>query len=248
MKIIATIEARMTSSRLPGKVLMRVKKKSFLEYLVERLRKIKELDEIILCTTRNNTDDILIKKAKELKIKFFRGSENNVLSRVVSAVKKYEADVVVQITADCPIIDYKIVEQAIKLFKSKKYDCVSNSFVRSFPDGMDVNVIKAKALYKTKLFAKTKSYKEHVTLFIKDNPKIFKIKNFIADKKNYWPELGVTLDEKKDYLLLRRIINYFYTKKYFFECNDIIKIVRKKNWISINNVVIRKGYNRKNLK
>jgi spore coat polysaccharide biosynthesis protein SpsF len=248
MKIIATIEARMTSSRLPGKVLMRVKKKSFLEYLVERLRKIKELDEIILCTTRNNTDDILIKKAKELKIKFFRGSENNVLSRVVSAVKKYEADVVVQITADCPIIDYKIVEQAIKLFKSKKYDCVSNSFVRSFPDGMDVNVIKAKALYKTKLFAKTKPYKEHVTLFIKDNPKIFKIKNFIADKKNYWPELGVTLDEKKDYLLLRRIINYFYTKKYFFECNDIIKIVKKKNWISINNVVIRKGYNKKNLK
>ena len=201
-----------------------------------------------MCTTKNNTDNVLIQKAKELNIKFFRGSENNVLSRVVSAVKKHEADVVVQITADCPIIDYKIIRQAIKIFKTKKYDCVSNSFVRSFPDGMDVNVIKAKALFKTKLLAKTKSYKEHVTLFIKDNPKTFKIKNFIAGKKNYWPELGITLDEKKDFLLLRKIINYFFKKKYFFECEDIIKLVKKKNWITINNDVIRKGYNKKNLK
>ena len=75
--------------------------------------------------------------------------------------------------------------------------------MRSFPDGMDVNVIKAKALFKTKLLAKTKSYKEHVTLFIKDNPKTFKIKNFIAGK-NYWPELGITLDEKKDFYYLEK--------------------------------------------
>ena len=238
----------MTSSRLPGKVLLRVKKKSFLEYLIERLKKIKELDEIILCTTRNSTDDVLVKRAKELNIKFFRGSENNVLSRVVSAVKKYKADVVVQITADCPIIDYKIVKQAIRIFKTKKYDCVSNSFIRSFPDGMDVNVFKAKALYKTKKLAKTNLYKEHVTLFIKDNPKIFKIKHLLADKKNYWPELGVTLDEKKDYLLIKKIINYFCKKNYFFECKDIIKLVKRNKWIKLNKDVIRKGYNKNNLR
>ncbi len=248
MKIVATIEARMTSTRLPGKVLMKVKKKTFLEYLVERLKKINELDEIILCTTRNNTDDVLVKKSKELNIKFFRGSENNVLSRVVSATKKYKADVVVQITADCPIIDYKIIRKAISIFKKKKYDCVSNSFIRSFPDGMDVNVLNAKALYKTKSLAKSNLYKEHVTLFVKDNPKIFKIKHIVADKNNYWPELGVTLDEKKDYLLLKNIINYFYEKNYFFECKDIIKLVKKKKWIKINKNVIRKGYNKKNLR
>ena len=248
MKIVATIEARMTSSRLPGKVLLKVKKKTFLEYLVERLKKVKEIDEIILCTTKNDTDDVLVTKAKKLNIKFFRGSENNVLSRVVSAVKKHNADTVVQITADCPIIDYKIIRRAISVFKKGKYDCVSNSFIRSFPDGMDVNVLKANALYKTKKLAKTKSYKEHVTLFLKDNPKIFKIKHILADKNNYWPELGVTLDEKKDYLILKNIINYFHQKKYFFECKDIIKLVKRKNWIKINKNVVRKGYNKNKLR
>ena len=108
MKIVATIEARMTSSRLPGKVIMKVKNKTLLEYLIDRLKQIKEIDDIILCTTKNHTDDILVKKAMELNVKYFRGSENNVLSRVVGAVKKFKADAVVQITADCPIIDYKI--------------------------------------------------------------------------------------------------------------------------------------------
>jgi spore coat polysaccharide biosynthesis protein SpsF len=247
MKIVATIEARMTSSRLPGKVIMKVRKKILIAYLVERLKKIKNLDDIILCTTKNKTDDVLVKEAKKLNIKCFRGSENNVLGRVVNALKKFKADVVVQITADCPIIDYKIIKQAITIYNKNNYDCVSNSFVRSFPDGMDVSVVNSKSLIKTNILAKKKKHREHVTLFIKENPKIFKIKNLIASKKNYWPELGVTLDEKKDYLLIKKIINFFYHKKYFFECSDIIELVRKKNWIKINESVDRKGYNKKDL-
>jgi spore coat polysaccharide biosynthesis protein SpsF len=247
MKIVATIEARMTSSRLPGKVIMKVRKKILIAYLVERLKKIKNLDDIILCTTKNKTDDELVKEAEKLNIKCFRGSENNVLGRVVNALKKFKADVVVQITADCPIIDYKIIKQAITIYNKNNYDCVSNSFVRSFPDGMDVSVVNSKSLIKTNILAKKKKHREHVTLFIKENPKIFKIKNLIASKKNYWPELGVTLDEKKDYLLIKKIINFFYHKKYFFECSDIIELVRKKNWIKINESVDRKGYNKKNL-
>ncbi len=247
MKTVATIEARMTSTRLPGKVIMKVKKKMLLVYLVERLKKVKEIEEIILCTTKNKTDDVLVEQAKKLNIKFFRGSENNVLSRVVNALRKFKADTIVQITADCPIIDYKIIKQAISIYNKNKYDCVSNSFVRSFPDGMDVSVVKSKSLIKTNTLAKKKKHKEHVTLFIRENPKIFKIKNLIATKKNYWPELGVTLDEKKDYLLIKKIINYFYHKKYFFECSDIIKLVKKKNWIKINEDVDRKGYNKEEL-
>ena len=226
---------------------MKVRKKTLIAYLVERLKKIKNLDDIILCTTKNKTDDVLVEEAEKLNIKCFRGSENNVLGRVVNALKKFEADVVVQITADCPIIDYRIIKQAITIYNKNNYDCVSNSFVRSFPDGMDVSVVNSKSLIKTNILAKKKKHKEHVTLFIKENPKIFKIKNFIATKKNYWPELGVTLYEKKDYLLIKKIINFFYYKKYFFECGDIIKLVRKKNWIKINENVDRKGYNKKDL-
>ena len=144
MKIVATIEARMTSSRLPGKVIMKVKNKTLLEYLIDRLKQIKEIDDIILCTTKNHTDDILVKKAMELKVKYYRGSENNVLSRVVGAVKKFKADAVIQITADCPIIDYKIIKNVITIFKKNNFDCVSNAFIRSFPDGMDVNMMTVK--------------------------------------------------------------------------------------------------------
>lgn len=247
MKIVATIEARMTSKRLPGKVMLRVKKKPLLEHLVERLKKINDIDEIILCTTKNKKDDVLVNKARDLNIKFFRGSENNVLGRVASAIQRYKGNIVVQITADCPIIDYKIIKRAISIFKKNNYDCVSNSFVRSFPDGMDVSIIKAKSLYKANTLSKSKMHKEHVSLFIKDNPTIFKIKNYIANKKNYWPQLGVTLDEKKDYLLIKKIINYFYNKKYFFECVDIISLVKEKKWIKINQNVNRKGYNKNNL-
>ena len=149
----------MTSSRLPGKVIMKVKKKMLLVYLVERLKKVKEIEEIILCTTKNKTDDILVEQAKKLNIKFFRGSENNVLSRVVNAVKKFKADTIVQITADCPIIDYKIIKQAISIYNKNKYDCVSNSFVRSFPDGMDVSVVNSKSLIKTNTLSKKKNIK-----------------------------------------------------------------------------------------
>jgi len=180
MRIIATIEARMTSTRLPGKVLMKVKKKTLLEFLIERLKKVSEIDDIILCTTKNQTDDILVSKAKQLDIKFFRGSENNVLSRVTGAVKKFKADVVVQITADCPIIDFKIVKNLISIYKNNNYDCVTNAFVRSFPDGMDVSVMKANVLIKSNILSKSQKYKEHVSLFVKSNPKKFKIKNNIT--------------------------------------------------------------------
>ena len=245
MRIIATIEARMNSSRLPGKVLMKVRKKTFLEMLIERLKKIKVLDEIVLCTTRNITDNKLVDAAQKLNIKYYRGSEKNVLKRVFGAAKKFKATAIVQITADCPIIDYKLIEKALSTYNRKKYDCISNCFIRSFPDGMDVNIISYKALKKSFLNAKNKKYKEHVSMYIKENPKKFKIKNVIASKKNYWPQLGVTLDEYKDFLLLRKIINYFYKKKNFFECRDIINIVKKKKWIKINDDVKRKGYEKK---
>ena len=247
MKIVATIEARMTSSRLPGKVIMKVRNKPLLKYLVDRLKNIKAINDIVLCTTTKKTDDVLVKLSKKMRINIYRGSENNVLKRVYYAAKKYSADIIVQITADCPIIDYRIVSKAIRLFKKYSPDCVSNSFIRSFPDGMDVNVISMEALEKSFHMAINKKYKEHVTLFIKDNPKKFKIKNMIAKNNYFWPQLGVTLDEKNDYLLIKKIINYFYDKNYYFSCQDIIKVVKKKGWMEINSAVNRKGYDIKTL-
>ncbi len=242
MKFVATIEARMTSTRLPGKCLLMVKKKSMLEHLVNRLKTTKYIDKIVLATTTKATDDILIEEAKKLNIAFFRGSENNVMDRVIKAAKSVKADVVVEITGDCPIIDPDLIDQAIMIFKQNNVDYVSNCNIRSYPDGMDIQVFKLKTLIKSASMTKDALDQEHVTLHIKKNPKIFKHLNIISPPSTYWPELGLTLDEKSDFILLKKIIEYFYKKNPYFSCLDVIDFLRKnKSLLKINKDVLRKG-------
>jgi len=140
MKIVSTIEARMTSSRLPGKPMLKVNNRSMLEHLVIRLKSINLIDEIVLATTTNSPDDLLVKEADKLGIKIHRGDENNVMKRVIEAGESVKADVIVEITGDCPIIDPKIIEESINIFKSNSYDYVSNALIRTYPDGMDTQV------------------------------------------------------------------------------------------------------------
>ena len=126
MKIVATITARMTSNRLPGKVMLPVLNRPILHYLVERLKNVPSIDGIVLATTVNKTDDTLIDFAINEGISYFRGSEDDVLLRVVEAADSEDADIVVEITGDCPIIDPQLVEQAILMYKANNVDYVSN--------------------------------------------------------------------------------------------------------------------------
>ena len=126
MTTSAIIEARMTSSRLPGKVLKKVLGKSMLKYLIERLKLVDSLDNIIIATTKNSADDVIEKFSIKESIKNFRGSENNVLERVLCAARENKVDTIVKITADCPIIDPNIVEFCIRMFKKNNIDFLSN--------------------------------------------------------------------------------------------------------------------------
>jgi spore coat polysaccharide biosynthesis protein SpsF len=243
MKISAIIEARMTSSRLPGKVLMKPNNKTFFEILVKRLRYVKELSSIILATTINKTDDELVKKAKNLKLKVFRGSEHHVVNRVLNAAKKFKAEIILGITADCPLIDPDIVSNTIQMYLKNDVDYVSNGHIRSFPDGMDCQVFSLKILKESYALIKTELEKEHLGLVIRNNIKKFRKITLIAPKDLYWPELGVTLDEYNDFILLKKIINHF-RGDYKFSCHDIISFLKKnKKLIKINSHVIRKGDN-----
>ena len=189
LKVVATIEARMTSSRLPGKVLMKASGKSMLFHLVQRLKDVKSINEIVLATTINSTDDILVEEAKRLGISCFRGDEDNVMLRVIDAAESARAHIIVEITADCPIIDPQIVEQSIQIFLHNDADYVGNAFVRSYPDGMDVQVFSLESLKTSYGLAIDDIELEHVTLNIKNNPKIFKHINIISLPELYWPEL-----------------------------------------------------------
>jgi len=242
MKTVATIEARMTSSRLPGKVLLPAAGKPMLYHLLRRLRAVNSINEIVLATTTNSTDDLLIDFAKKNGVKWFRGSEEDVMTRVIDAAESVDAHLIVEITGDCPIIDPEIVEQTIRMFHAHHVDYVSNAHIRSFPDGMDTQVFLLETLKRSALMTNDKLDHEHVTLHIRNHTELFKQIHLVAPPGLHWPDLGLTLDEPADYELLTKIIEYFEPIDPLFSCSDVIGFLHKNpELLAINKSVVRKG-------
>lgn len=244
MKIVATIEARMTSSRLPGKVMLPANGKPMLDHLINRLKQVPSLDEIVLATTTNNTDKVLVDFATvHNNVSVFRGSEDDVMSRVIGAAESAGADIIVEITGDCPIIDPLIVEQTIQMFLHNPCDYCSNVQARSYPVGMDTQVFKLDTLKRSFAMTCHKLDREHVTRHIRINPELFSQIHLIAAPDQHWPDLGLTLDEQKDYKLLKNIIEYFGNENKSFSCREILHLLRQVHpeWIDINKYVTRKG-------
>lgn len=242
MKMFAIIEARMTSSRLPGKVLLDAIGQSMLHHLVVRLRAVPSLDGIVLATTVNVTDDVLESFAESERIACFRGSEDDVMERVIGAAESVQADVIVEITGDCPIIDPQIVEQTIRMYRAHDADYVSNAKIRSYPDGMDAQVLSLEVLKRSASLTRAQLDREHVTLHIRNHPELFSHVHLVAPPEMHWPELGLTLDEPDDYKLLKRIIEHFGEEKPLFGCLDAVRLLRANpEWVAINKAVQRKG-------
>ena len=240
-KTSAIIQARMGSSRLPGKVMMKLKGKPLIDYLIERLRYVEEFDEIIVATSISTLDDKLANHLQNQGIKVFRGSEENVLKRVYDTANFFNVDIIVEITGDCPIIDPNIVSQVIRIYNNNNYDYVTNSNIRSYPDGMDVAVFSTQSLGRALSLAKDPDYLEHVTLFFKNNPKKFSHLNILATPDQHLPELGLTLDERDDYKLITEIVNNLHNDKFPFDLRSILNFLsNNKKIININKHVKRK--------
>ncbi|NEO63206.1 MAG: NTP transferase domain-containing protein, partial [Moorea sp. SIO4G2] len=148
MKLVIIVQARMTSTRLPGKVLKQVLGKPLLDYQIERLRRVKLADEIVIATTINQTDEPIVELCNSISIPYFRGSEEDVLARYYGAAVEHQADVVVRVTSDCPLIDPQVIDQVIQFYLDHQgeYDYVSNSLQRTYPRGMDTEVFSFAAL------------------------------------------------------------------------------------------------------
>lgn len=223
------IQARMGSTRLPGKMAKKINGKTVLQWVILRVQKIKIPKKVVLATTLEKADDILEKIARQNKILVFRGSTNNVLDRCFQAAKRFKLDPIVRITADCPVLDIKITEQVIDFYlkNQKKFDYVSNVHPPTFPDGLDIEVFSFKALEKCWKNAKLKSEREHVTPYIANHREIFRIGN-VKRKGKDLSALRLTLDEPKDLILLRKIYSYLYPIKKFFTLKDILKLFSQK--------------------
>ena len=242
MKVVATIEARMTSSRLPGKVMLPALDRPLLAHLTSRLKAAPSIDEIVLATTVNSTDDVLEEFAKQDGIKVFRGSEEDVMSRVIGAAESAQANVVVEITGDCPIIDPDLVEQTIRMFnRNEKAVYCANSVISCYPDGMDTQVMTLKALKKSFSMTNDPLDREHVSRHIVQNPQLFPHVYLIAPPSLHWPGLGLTLDEPSDYELIRTLIENLGRDNPLFGCGDVIRFLRANPQVlKINDMVQRK--------
>jgi len=238
----AIIQARVSSTRLPQKVIKKIEGKTVLEHLILRAKKVKNCDKVILATTDKKDDDVLGKIAKELNVLAFRGSENDVLDRYYQAAKLFKIDPIVRITADCPLLDPKIVEKVIDFYFSGNYDYISNTHPPTFPDGMDVEIFNFKSLEKSWKKAKLRSEREHVTAYIFKNPKLFKIGNITYEKD--FSHLRLTLDEKEDLILIRKIYKELYPKNPFFGLEWVLELFKRKpELIEINQHIKRdEGY------
>ena len=221
MYIIAIVQARMGSSRLPGKIMLPVSANiPMIEVLFSRLKQSKEIDKIVLSTSNDKRNQPLVEHISKLGYDIFQGSEDNVLERYYQTALQYSPDAVVRITGDCPLIDPDIVDAAIKAYKLSDADYVSNVLPPTYPDGLDVEVFSFLALKTAYKEAKTLTEREHVTPFIRNSGK-FKINN-IVNSENYSGERW-TVDEPEDYEVVQSIFEYF-SPKIDFSWNEVLQL------------------------
>jgi len=223
--ILGILQARVSSTRLPSKVMRLILNKPMLAHQIDRIKQSKLIDQLIVATSLSEEDNAIAELCLQAGIACFRGSLDDVLDRLYKAAKPYHPSHVVRMTGDCPLIDFGIIDQVINNHLQNHFDYTSNSNPPTFPDGLDVEIITFKALEKIWQMAKLPSEREHVTLFIRNHPEIFKIGNLVNQQD--LSHLRWTVDEAEDFILIQKIYEYLFPENQKFNMNDILFLFKK---------------------
>jgi len=236
---LVIIQARCGSSRLPGKVLKDIYDKTALERMIDRVKKSQSIDEIIIATTINKEDIEIVKLISLLDLRIFIGSSDDVLDRYYQVAKLVKPQYVIRLTSDCPLFDYEILDDAIKTFEDKKCDYLG-MISETFPDGLDLEIMKYEALETAWKQADLISEREHVTLYIKNHPELFDIFDYKCSQGNL-KHMRWTLDESEDLIFIQAVYKYFINLgKDYFSMNEILEFLDKNPEVAnINNKFIR---------
>lgn len=243
MKAVIIVQARMSSSRLPGKILKKVLGKPLLEYQIERLKKVQLADMIVVATTLNGADRAITNLCDHLMIPYFCGSETDVLARYYETALTYQADLIIRVTSDCPLIDPCIIDQVIQFYLDFqiKYDYVSNCLQRTFPRGMDIEVLPFTILAQAFDQATKSADREHVTPFIYRQPNRYRLGHvkYHKDVSHYrW-----TVDTPQDFKLIEKIIEKIYPENPSFTLEDCLRLLQiHPEWSDINKTIKQKQY------
>ena len=238
MKTGIIIQARMSSTRLPGKVMMKLSNREVLWHVVKRCQMCKMADSVIVATSTDESDDTIASFCEQNNFSYFRGSLEDVLARYRDSAKKFELDIVVRVTSDCPLIEPTILDAEIQKFREGSVDYVSNALNRIFPRGLDCEVFSLKALEKANHEATAAYDREHVTPYIVKNMRVLP---FDVDEK-YRGDFRLTLDEENDYKLLKLIYEKFYKEGQIVDTSAVIQYLRENPDIAeINKDVAQKA-------
>ena len=243
LKFVGIVEARMTSSRLPGKMMLPIGGKPSLQVLLERLTQTPGLSETVVATTENPTDDPLEELCRGMGVGCFRGSEDDVLGRVLGAARRSEADVIVEITGDCTLVDPEIIQECIEAYKRSDADFVSNSDpVALFPPGMDARIFSTQVLAEVDRLTQAPDDREHVSLYIWEHPERYKLLGVRPGREMDWPEKFIALDTADDLEMITRIYEALAPGNPFFSGEDIVAYLRAHPEVSaLNERVQRRG-------
>lgn len=233
MKVIAVIQARMSSSRLPGKVLRPILGRPMLAYQLERVSQAERIDKVIVATSTDESDDPIEHFCQQAQVACYRGSLNDVLGRYVGAAGPEQPDHVVRLTGDCPLSDPAIIDAVVDLHCSTGVDYTTNSAIPTLPDGFDVEVVRFDALQEAHMKAELPSEREHVTPYIRNRPAYFEQIDYLHPIE--WANYRLTVDYPEDFVLVQRVFKELYPVNSTFTVADVMQLLnRYPQWLRLN--------------
>lgn len=226
---ITIVQARMSSTRLPGKIMKTIMGKTVLELQLERMSYSKKCGKIIVATSTNPKDDILEKFCIEKNIEIFRGDENDLLDRHFQCAKKYNAKIISKIPSDCPLIDARIIDEVFDFNDANQFDFTSNLHPATYPDGNDVEIFSIDALERAHIEAIRPLEREHTTPFLWENPEKFKLGNYVwSSGLDYSMSHRFTIDYQEDFDFIQKVFEELYPSNPNFSLQDILTLLDTK--------------------
>lgn len=231
-RIVAVIQARCGSERLPGKVLLPLAGQPVLAHVVHAVRSASLVDDVIVATTESPADDALVPLARQLGVRLYRGPELDVLQRFVGALAGDPADVVVRHVADAPLVDPAIIDTVIGHYLKGGCDYAASMLERTWPRGVESEVISRDALERSAREGNRPEDREHVTVYVRSHPDRFRLRNVRALPQETWPDLRLTLDTAADYQLLQAVFDALH------QPGSVVRIGRVIEWLRTRPAIV----------
>jgi spore coat polysaccharide biosynthesis protein SpsF len=234
--VLAILQARVSSSRLAGKVLKPILDRPMLQHQIDRIRRAESLDALVVATSVDASDDPVAALCERAQVACFRGSLDDVLDRFHQAARPYSPRIVVRLTGDCPLIDPMIIDRVVDFFRSGDFDLARTA--DTFPDGLDVEVMRIEILEQAWKSATRPSDREHVTLFVNRQPERFRIGEY--GSATDLSHLRLTVDEPQDFELVRAIYETLYPSNPAFTTDDVLGLLAARpTLVDLNRAVQR---------